>query len=436
MAAVDEGERWYIQKTENWNKKVFDSPKEEVFKERYTLSILTDIMNSTIAAVGGVTKVSQGPNGPVYVQEGGAIDFIANLTGILYTAKPASSIEYLADLGQNLGIVKPAYAQGLGFSAFSPALRLWKLFRDIAYLGFVVIFIIVGFMVMFRKRIDPRTVVTIQEALPRIVMCLLLITFSYAIAGFIIDAGGFLTQLIGSTLKSAGLIAVEADPLAKQVTLTELYSQNVFALVNPLRNVEKLVKGIQGTDIPLAGDLPFGLGALTIGFIFWIAGIFIMFKIFFALLAPYIGIVLSVIFAPLMLLPATIPGANNALTSWIRGLLANVLVFPVTFAMLAIAAAIKGTETQGNFGPNAYWGLPQQSQLQIGWSPALIGNWGGVLGDLLAFGILFTVPKVVEMVQSVFQIKPEPWQGAAAAEIKGTIGGIPVLGGLVSRAMG
>jgi len=44
-----------------------------------------------------------------------------------------------------------------------------------------------AFMIMFRVRISPQTVITVQSALPKIIFTLILITFSYAIAGFLID---------------------------------------------------------------------------------------------------------------------------------------------------------------------------------------------------------------------------------------------------------
>src|SRR6185437_16773771 len=38
-----------------------------------------------------------------------------------------------------------------------------------------------------RFRVDPRTVMTLQNQIPRVIIAILLITFSYAIAGALID---------------------------------------------------------------------------------------------------------------------------------------------------------------------------------------------------------------------------------------------------------
>lgn len=438
-APINRGGTWFVQPPAAWQQTTFGTPAEEMSGEKYGVFVMTNVANTIIAAAGGVETQVQTPTGMIKQHQGGAIQILAGLTGTLYVTPPASSIEYLADLGQNLGIVKPAYAQGIGFKAFSPVLKLWKAFRDIAYLGFVVIFVFIGFMIMFRRRIDPRTVVTVQEALPRIVVTLLLITFSYAIAGLLVDSSEFLTRLIGSTLNKNEFIAVKGSATDQQAALNKLYASNIFELVNPLRNVDQLMAALGTANIPLVSDLkniPI-LGDLTIRLIFILAGIFIMFKIFFALIGPYVSIILSIIFAPFILLLGAIPGSSGGLTSWLRDLLSKILVFPATFAMLAMAAILKGSATTPSTlfpGGNADWGVT--GNYTIGWAPATIGAWGNVVGDLVAFGILFTIPHVVEIVQSAFQVKPQPWQGAAGAELKGAAGRLPIIGGLISGAMG
>lgn len=77
--------------------------------------------------------------------------------------------------------------QGVGFNGLMPVLNIWKAFRNLTYLLFVVIFVVLGIGIMFRLNIDARTVMTIQNQIPKIIIALILITFSYAIAGFLID---------------------------------------------------------------------------------------------------------------------------------------------------------------------------------------------------------------------------------------------------------
>lgn len=66
---------------------------------------------------------------------------------------------------------------------------IWKVTSGIAYVFFVVVFIIVGFMIMFRKNLSSNVTVTISRALPNLIVSLVLVTFSFAIVGFVMDLG-------------------------------------------------------------------------------------------------------------------------------------------------------------------------------------------------------------------------------------------------------
>lgn len=405
-----------------------------ITKEVFDKETIENAMNTINYAL-GEKKEGEGETG----SRRGAVGIIASLNGTLYTTQPASSIEYLADLGQNLGLVPAAYAQGFGWHAFSPVLEIWKIFRNLAYLAFIVIFVVIGFMIMFRKKIDPQTVISVQNALPRIIVTLILITFSYAIAGFIIDLGQLATRIVGNLLVTGDLLGAGLSReglTGAEYSLRDLLSADIFKLINPLRNVNELTTDLFDISVgPTALIKP--IAWITAKTVFWIAGFFIMFKILFALISPYVGIVLSVVFAPLQLLLGAIPGTEAGLGSWLRNLAANVAVFPVTFAMLCIAAIFKSgpmlaqcPPPVSNIGPGAAWCTSSQ-QFILPWSPTTIGNWGQAAGQLIGFGILFTIPKVAQMVQGALQIKPSPWGEAAGEEIRAAVGKVPLLGTFV-----
>jgi hypothetical protein len=121
---------------------------------------------------------------------GGLIGYVPQMFSSLYTP-PASSSQYIRHLAGNFGIIKPVQAQTEpirgGHRALLPIQDIWISLRNITYLIFVLIFIVIGLGIMLRIKIDPRTVMTIQNQIPRIIIALLLITFSYAIAGLMID---------------------------------------------------------------------------------------------------------------------------------------------------------------------------------------------------------------------------------------------------------
>lgn len=113
---------------------------------------------------------------------------LTTLTGHTLTHPPASGVGYTYMVFERAGIVPKSYAaEGIGFAAIKGFSPLWQVFRNVCYGILVLVMVIVSFMIMFRFKLNAQTAVSIESALPRLVLSLLLITFSYAIAGFMID---------------------------------------------------------------------------------------------------------------------------------------------------------------------------------------------------------------------------------------------------------
>lgn len=122
-----------------------------------------------------------------YVENGeGAIGIMGSSIAMLYQP-PAHMSDYTNYLAQGFGLVPKTYAQATGFQSLQPLIGVWSVFRNVTYIFFVLAFVIIGILIMLRVKIDPRTVMSIQNSIPRLVMGILMITFSYAIAGFLID---------------------------------------------------------------------------------------------------------------------------------------------------------------------------------------------------------------------------------------------------------
>lgn len=174
-------------------------------KEGSEFATTNNSINALSIMIGGAwdTSGKSGDAVPLKFQHG-ALSGIGGSIIAIYDNPPASTKEYAIDLGKTLGFIpKSAVAQGIGFSGLAPLLPLWKVFRDISYGILAIILIVVGLMVMFRKKIDPKTVVTVQNSIPRIVVALLLVTFSYLIVGLLIDGMYLLITLSISMISSA-----------------------------------------------------------------------------------------------------------------------------------------------------------------------------------------------------------------------------------------
>ena len=112
----------------------------------------------------------------------------SSLISLPYKYAPASGTYWVTNTLQKAGIVPQSFAaEGIGFSSIKPLMNLWTIFRDVAYLLIVLVLVAIGFMIMFRMKLNPQTVISVENSLPKIVVALLLITFSFAIAGFLID---------------------------------------------------------------------------------------------------------------------------------------------------------------------------------------------------------------------------------------------------------
>jgi hypothetical protein len=129
------------------------------------------------------------------------IGHMSSLIAVPYTYPPASGVYWAYDGLQQSGFIPKTYAaEGVGFSAIKPLINMWKVFRDISYMLLVLVLVSIGFMVMFRTKINPQTVISAENSLPKIIVALLLITFSFAIAGFLVDLMYVLIVLVVSIL--------------------------------------------------------------------------------------------------------------------------------------------------------------------------------------------------------------------------------------------
>jgi hypothetical protein len=340
-------------------------------------------------------KTGGSPGGVAPASSGGTTDaspgLIQNMTSgiaMLYTPQ-ASTHEYVADLMNSAGIATPAYAQGLGFSALSPVLETWKVFRNIAYFFYVLVFLAVGFMIMFRRKIGSQTVVTVQQALPNIIVSLLAVTFSYAIAGLMIDLM-YLTMyfLVGvfSTNPSLDLVKGDIDRFGLTSNVFDIgkiiLDGGALGTVN--QSVGSMVNGVLGIQEGGLGPLS-AIAGLAAVVVFGIALLFSIFRLFFELLKTYVDIVLSVVTAPLTLMMGALPG-SKAFGGWVKRLFFSLLVFPAVLVIVIIALLL-----QRNISRNG------------GFLPPYLGGIGssGSVGPLLGLGIVLIIPDIVEKIKKM-----------------------------------
>lgn len=353
-----------------------------------------------------------------------AVGKLSDVVAMTFINKPADFGLWLADTGQTLGFIpKQAYAQGIGFSGLMPLLPIWKAFRNIAYLLMAVVMMVLGFMIMFRKKIDPKTVVTAQNAIPRVIIALILITFSYAIVGLLIDAMNIVLFFVIALFKSTGLLddpGQLASSLFQYKTPEALYGQgglmaNFFNLqwnpyqilfgvnaVDPLKiSVMSIAVAAAGLAVgalgnPILGGAFFigGLGMPVIHLFLTVALIFLFIRLVAFFLGAYIQVIISLIFAPIQLLFESIPG-SNAFSSWAKNLVSNLAVFPVAAIMFMLSAVFTHFANDA-VTPNRIWAPPY-----VG-----LANNMTSISALVSLGILFAIPQVAGSIKEALKAKP------------------------------
>lgn len=391
----------------------------------------------------------------------GLVAGAGKMISLLYRYPPASTGSYLAYVTQNLQnhkIIPPALAAstGVGFSTFSPFIELWKIVRNVAYFALILFFIVYGFMMMFRINLGQKTAITVQLAIPKLIVTLLVITFSYAIVGLIFDLMWVLVYFFIGYLQSQGLVFIVSLLGVKIWSPSYVaYGNSIFGftgsvVVNSIIAGPAAVYGV--LNLLFGGTLAaiaFLVGTFTglnllIYLIILIAVLISYGKLFVKLIGAFIYVVISLITGPILLLGNALPG-SQAIGSWIRNIVANLFIFPVTMLFLLLSylfmvqplvdlcangvdlasflglAGEKLIFCQHLFGVKNL--VPSDVAKNITNIPLITPLGGFNSGGLLALvgvGLLLMAPKYVEMVRDALKVSPFKYGSALGDALKST----------------
>jgi len=319
----------------------------------------------------------------------GAIPTTSNAIAAVYKNAPASGQTYVADLLHNMkiGPAQPAYAQvgGLGFAALEPILGAWKQFRNIAYMFFIIITLVIGFMIMMRQKVGGQAAVTAQQAIPNVVIALIGVTFSYAVAGFMIDLMYVFMYLM------AGLFSdtVSSDAITKNILelgFSLFVDGNVFG--NSYEAVGSFVENALGGGA--GAEIAKVVTGLSFAIIIAFAYLFAIISLYFELLKTYVSIIINIVLSPLLLMLGALPGRNDVFQDWVKSLLGNLVAYPVVLLLVIIHKLLTtGTAVDGGFLP-----------------PYLMGRGnGGAITTLVGLGVMLIAKDLV--VQAKKSVNPK-----------------------------
>jgi len=338
---------------------------------------------------------------------GGAVAESGRLLAI-FAQPPISGVRYFASVFKDAGFITNAQAQSFGFDVgLAPVQQVWAFFRNLAYAGFVIVFVVIGFMIMLRAKIDPQTVASVQTALPRIVIALILVTFSYALAGLMVDLLYVFTNLAVNVLAASG-----SSQTANNLVHVNVF-QSVFSLWsgtgdNLTRFINASAQNINDIIGIIANAFSWFL-KWGIKIILAVVFLFIAFRIFFMLVMAYVQIILLTIFGPIQFLFSAMPGQSPI--GWFKSMLANILVFPTVVIMLSFADFLNTSFKGGQFFE----------------APMMGGYGANALAGVITFGIILMTPNAANMVKAAIEQKSVPFgvDFSSVAAAGATIAAVP-----------
>lgn len=433
--------------------------------------------------------------------DGGIVGKVAAFTMAPLAHPPSSGIAWARDTLAHAGLVPQAYAQGIGFGAFTPFQGIWKVFRDFTYLILVLLMVVVGFMVMFQVGSGSQTAVTMEATLPRLVLVLIEISFSYAIVGLLIDVmyvtiiiiismlgpvagitgslqsemtngilsgvgvgGGLWSYVLGDwtalkypelaeslwsivpnygkavalsivsgvwtrflwvfavgaggsadtgidflkATKGEGLLGalkLGTGKVASKQVLANFLQKGTIDVVNITKNLLAELKGsgsgtwLVSTIAALIYFLIYSalstlISALIIRFllifVLFLTAMWIFLRILGYLFKIYTEILISVFFAPLLIVFDIIPG-QKFFADWLKGLFVNLMVFPLLTVLFLIVRIL----LQQSAGGYALWSPPYTSAFTDSSSFIII----------IAGFILYSVPDILDQYKEKLGVK-------------------------------
>lgn len=405
----------------------------------------------------------------------GAVSNVNSLIETTYrsTAQVSAVGEVYATL-EDAKLIQPAYAQTPGFRTLSPIRELWKVTRNLSLSLVIIVGLVLAVMILLRVQ-SGQGYVNILNSSGKLVLTVIMILFSFGIAGLSIDLANVSTRFIVDTVVSNGTLfkdSVRMNPRTQFPYQIEVDGQvvaqkgeyNVFRLVGSIVNYETWLgardcrpgedsyEGFDGT--PYAGKCPISisdivakptlipvldvgldvlggsLGDVTLDVIVRVLVLIVVIKIFIALIMAFAKIILRTITAPLEFLFYPISGSNSFM-SWFRSILASALTFPAAMALILLGA-ILSHQTDPPFNvQDTLSGIDRAPELLLHSVSVDATSGFSYLGGIIGVGIISFIPSVAKVLEQLFKVETTPAVAAAGEELRKAAARIPIVGGLV-----
>lgn len=311
---------------------------------------------------------------------------------------------------------------------------LWSKTLNISYVIFVLIMIAAGFMIMFRNKLGGQTMVTLANVLPKVIISLVVATFSFAIAGFIIDLGGILISTIstlffeaGSAQSIAGLGRIMNTAITTPAGIGTGLAGATSGVVGAL-GLKAAVTGVAFLGLgPIAAGIIGGVGILAMIVLLGILGIIFTgaLRVLITLFKAYFQLLIAVILGPIQITLGALPGSSPAIKNWFLSVLRNVLVFPVVFTIINIPNALVAAGDLSIGFPGKLVNLDPAS-----YNPDPITVEGGLFLWIFKIFMLFFAAQAPKFLEKWFPPDSSKAMGEGFGNAKASMSKLPVIGSM------
>lgn len=253
-------------------------------------------------------------------------------------AIPLNLALYFREQVKNVPVVgAKVYAQGEGrynnlFGA-NFAFLLWKAFRNMAYGLMSVFLIIIGIFIMVRKKSDPKTVLTLQAALPKIVISLVLITFSFAIGATMTNFMFPLRKISDNVFTSVTRDVFDEQFGAGANTGGTL--SMVGGIVAAL-GVGAIIATLAGPG-GIAGVIAVGVIGAVLASLIALVLLIVTIMVYIKTLIIYVKMLGDTIMSPLVFAWGAIPGNDAAIINWFKKMAAKLISVTAMYFLLKLS---------------------------------------------------------------------------------------------------
>ena len=464
-------ETWYNQSWMNFYTKVYgtQTPASEIFGERYTAAqvewviyslmsiLLNKVAGNNIAGIvcifsvaGGVVPIDScleatinvidrmyqivDPIRVLFTADASSTSTYANLGVVgsylaVVSDSPISGVGYIKNTLAKFRIIPEAKAQGFGFNTgASMMIGIWRAARDVTYGLLVLAIIIMSFMIMFRVKISPQAVISVQSALPKIAIAMILITFSYAIAGFLIDIMYLVIGLLSLIISSSGISTLSPTELFRAFTQT--YSAlGILLLYMVWFSVISLAVVANSFVSSLTAFLS-SLVLLIVGVFTILVVIYISIKVMIMFIKTFANIMIGIITGPFEILLGTVVNGMG-FGSWVKRMLSYLMVYPITalLFLLAFFFLINSVPDSWIVQFASRWipfGVRSGQLGNSSWAPPFSGGGPAdvrILWAFMSLVIITLIPKTIEIIQGFITGRPFAYGTAIGEAVSQPVGG-------------